>query len=91
MKKTILLIIAVFTATAFTTYSQQEPPPSSKPDQELTKKEATARISDFQSRIDNLQKDMNGVDEQLSKQKLIYDQLNADFQTVAKRSLLFLV
>lgn len=47
MKKTILLTIVLFTAFTFTTFSQQELPPASKPDQELTKKEATARILDF--------------------------------------------
>ncbi|MCE5305123.1 MAG: LysM peptidoglycan-binding domain-containing protein [Chloroherpetonaceae bacterium] len=90
MKKTILLIIAIFAATTFTTYSQQVLPPSSLPDQELTKKEATARIIDFQSRIENLQKDMNAVDEQLRQAKADLDQLNADFSNCRKEILTIL-
>lgn len=90
MKKTILLIIAIFAATTFTTYSQQVLPPSSLPDQELTKKEATARIIDFQSRIENLQKDMNAVDDQLRQAKADLDQLNADFSNCRKEILTIL-
>lgn len=87
MKRTILFTVALMMAFTFTTYAQQELPPSSKHDQELTKKEAEARIINFQSRVENLQKQFNDIDAQLKQAKADLEKVNADLANCQKEML----
>ncbi len=68
MKKSFLIVLIALFGTI--TLSAQTPlPPASKPDAELTKKEAEARILDFQTRVENLSNELKSLDEQIAKAK----------------------
>ena len=86
MKKYLILLIAIIFTTELT-FSQTPLPPASKPDAELLKKEAEARILDFKSRIETLQAEFNNLDDQINKAKTELDQLKSQFKDCRKEIL----
>jgi len=62
IKYSIWLFIFVFGLATFITYAQ-------KPDEELTKEEATLRIQEFQNSVKDLQNKLNGLDQDLARLK----------------------
>jgi uncharacterized phage infection (PIP) family protein YhgE len=68
MRRYLVFFITTIFAINFA-MAQSELPPASKPDAELLKKEAEARILDFKSRIDNLTGELKSLDDQISKAK----------------------
>ena len=68
MKKLTLLLLG-FVLGINILLAQTPLPPASKPDAELTKKEAEARILDFKARVDNLANDLKNIEEQINQAK----------------------
>jgi nucleoid-associated protein YgaU len=86
MKKYAILLLALFLTTSLS-YSQTPLPPASKPDAELLKKEAEARILDFKSRVENLQSELKNLDDQVNAAKTELDQLKSQFKDCRKEIL----
>ncbi|MGE5480733.1 MAG: hypothetical protein ACM3U1_09945 [Chloroflexota bacterium] len=71
------LFIGFFAATA-TGMAQGDMPPASKPDQELTKKEAILRIQDFQTRVSSLESQLNDLNNRYSANQTTLNNLVAE-------------
>ena len=62
IKYSIWLLLLVFGLATFASYAQ-------KPDEELTKEEATLKIQEFQGRVNELQKKLEGLDQDIIRLK----------------------
>ncbi len=79
MKKIALLIVLALFA-GIDTFAQQQMPPSSKPDIELTKKEAEFRIQDFQSKVNALEAQLQEMTSKYNESKASLTKSMAQFK-----------
>ncbi|OGU57773.1 MAG: hypothetical protein A2X64_05790 [Ignavibacteria bacterium GWF2_33_9] len=81
------LAILLFVLLISSNFVSAQLPPSSVPDAELKRKEAEARILDFQQRVDNLTKELNSVDEKVNQAKAELEQIKAQYKDCRKEIL----
>lgn len=84
MKRYLIILAALLISSNFA-FSQL--PPSTKPDAELKKKEAEARILDFKARVDALTTELKGLDDQLNSAKSQLEQLKNQYKDCRKEIL----
>ena len=84
MKKLAILLFALLLSSNFVS---AQLPPSSVPDAELKRKEADARILDFQSRVENLTKELNNMDEKVNQAKAELEKIKSQYKDCRKEIL----
>lgn len=84
MKNLLILFTIALIGTSFA-FAQL--PPASKPDAELKKKEAEARILDFKARVDNLTNELKTVEDQVNAAKQELEQIKSQYKDCRKEIL----